>query len=465
MNQILAIAKITLKSAFRFKIVMLLAIFLTAAVIALPLLLKDDGTARGFVQILLSYSLGLTVTTLGFSTLWLSCGLLARDIEDCRIQVLVTKPVARWKIWLGKWLGIMTVNALLMALSAGVILGMLQYRSASLPEKLRTILKNEVFVARDSAKEPLPNLQEDIERIYKQKMEQSDYQGEVNEKALRRQITELVKHQYQLVPSGMMRIWTVPIGHDAKRLADQPLFMRVKFIAMSHTSTFEDERSFPMSFEVGPIDSPKDWRVVEMITPNTFHEIEIPPGLIDENGDLTIKFLNRQDDTFFFDLNDGMEVLYRRGAFVPNYLRGLIILLCWLGLLAAIGLAASSLLSFPVASFFAIFIMILGLSTSTMGQVIEEGGISGVDHETGKIEQRDFLDKFFVTTFKGLKASIELVKDFSPVELLSEGRMITWTILFKAIFQIVVLGGGIFSLIGIYCFSRRELALAKGGQS
>ena len=112
MKPIYAIAKLTVKSAFRFKIVALLAVFLVLAVSALPLLLKDDGTARGFVQILLTYSLGLTVTTLALSTLWLSCSLLAKDIEDCRIQMLVVKPVSRWKIWLGKWLGVMTINAL-----------------------------------------------------------------------------------------------------------------------------------------------------------------------------------------------------------------------------------------------------------------------------------------------------------------------------------------------------------------
>ena len=45
MSQILAIAKLTVKEAVRFKLVALLAVFLIAAVTALPLLLKDDGTA------------------------------------------------------------------------------------------------------------------------------------------------------------------------------------------------------------------------------------------------------------------------------------------------------------------------------------------------------------------------------------------------------------------------------------
>ena len=91
-----------------------------AAVVGLPLLIKDDGTARGFTQILLTYTLSAITGLLGLSTLWLSCGTLARDIEECQIQVVATKPIARWQIWLGKWLGIVTLNAALLAISGGV---------------------------------------------------------------------------------------------------------------------------------------------------------------------------------------------------------------------------------------------------------------------------------------------------------------------------------------------------------
>ena len=54
---------------------------------------------------------------LGLSTLWLACGTLARDIEECQMQVVAVKPIARWQIWLGKWLGIMSLNAALLGLA------------------------------------------------------------------------------------------------------------------------------------------------------------------------------------------------------------------------------------------------------------------------------------------------------------------------------------------------------------
>src|SRR3974390_2555851 len=108
MQQLLAIAWLTWKAAFRFRLFLVVAVLLLGAVIGLPLLIKDDGTARGFTQILLTYTLGTITTLLGLSTLWLSCGTLARDIEECQMQVLAVKPIARWQIWLGKWLGILS---------------------------------------------------------------------------------------------------------------------------------------------------------------------------------------------------------------------------------------------------------------------------------------------------------------------------------------------------------------------
>src|SRR5438094_9282168 len=116
MQRLLAIACLTWKAAFRFRLFVVITALLLGSVVALPLLIKDDGTARGFTQILLTYTLSAITGLLGISTLWLACGTLARDIEDCQMQMVAVKPIARWRIWLGKWLGIMTLNAVLMGI-------------------------------------------------------------------------------------------------------------------------------------------------------------------------------------------------------------------------------------------------------------------------------------------------------------------------------------------------------------
>src|SRR5258705_12902679 len=152
MQRLLAIAWLTWKAALRFRLFLVLVVLLLAAVVGLPLLLKDDGTARGFTQILLTYSLSSITALLGLSTLWLACGTLARDIEECQMQMVAVKPIPRWQIWLGKWLGIMSLNVVLLALSGAPVFCLLQWRASPLPQDQQKILRNEVLVARGSAR-------------------------------------------------------------------------------------------------------------------------------------------------------------------------------------------------------------------------------------------------------------------------------------------------------------------------
>src|SRR3974390_2250505 len=146
MQRIFAIAGLTWKAALRFKLFPVIAVLLIFAVVGLPLIIKDDGTAQGFTQIILTYTLGTITALLGISTLWLSCGTLARDIEECQIQVVATKPVARWQIWLGKWLGIVMLNAALLAISGTCIYGLLQWRASKLPPAVQKTLREEILV-------------------------------------------------------------------------------------------------------------------------------------------------------------------------------------------------------------------------------------------------------------------------------------------------------------------------------
>src|SRR5215469_2608341 len=143
MQRILAIAWLTWKAAIRFRLFAVVAVLLVLAVVGLPLIIKDDGTAKGFTEIILTYTLSAVTVLLGISTLWLSCGTLARDIEECQIQVVATKPIARWQIWLGKWLGIVSLNASLLALSGACVYGLLQWRANRLPAAEQEVLRTE----------------------------------------------------------------------------------------------------------------------------------------------------------------------------------------------------------------------------------------------------------------------------------------------------------------------------------
>jgi hypothetical protein len=124
---------------------------------------------------------------------------------------------------------------------------------------------------------------------------------------------------------------------------------------------------------------------------------------------------------------------------------------------------AASFLSFPVATFFALALMTVVLSSGTLAESVDSGTVAAGNEESG-VAGHSVADVVLIPAFKATLSLVELVKDFSPVDALSTGRSVTWGELGRAFIQIVVLLGGIFSVLGIICFNRRELATAQGTQ-
>jgi hypothetical protein len=153
-----------------------------------------------------------------------------------------------------------------------------------------------------------------------------------------------------------------------------------------------------------------------------------------------------------------MEVLFHEGGFALNYARGLMIIAFWLGLLTAVGLACSSFLSFPVASFCSIALLVLGLSSNTLKQVVDQGGIMGVNSENGMVTENTVVNQLSVAVYGSAKQVIDQVSGYSPISSLSTGRSITWLELIRAFVVINVLVGGGISIVGIVVLTRRELA-------
>ncbi|HLH56301.1 MAG TPA: hypothetical protein VKY92_22120 [Verrucomicrobiae bacterium] len=461
MQRLLAIIWLTWKAAFRFKLFLVVAVLLLLSVIALPLLIKDDGTARGFTQILLTYTLSTASGLLGLSTLWLACGTLARDIEECQMQVVAVKPIARWQIWIGKWFGIVSLNAALLGIAGLSIFCLLQWRASRLPEKEREVLRNEVLVARGSAKPASVDKEIDAatdealqDRLKKSRVEHADLTE------VRKQIREQIKAEYQVVPPGYTKMWTIDLGLAKNYLRDQPLYLRVKF----NSADKSPSGTFGGLWLVGVPKKTALWRSEVMsLAPDTFHEFAIDPNLFDENGILTIQFVNGNDTALLFPLDDGMEVLYREGGFGLNFVRGLGIIFCWMALLAALGLAAASFMSFPVAAFCAVGVLTLVFASGTMANAVSEGTIANYNAEKGT-KGHSPADVIVIPTFKSVLKVISLARDFSPIDSLSTGRSVTWAQLGAAFAQVVLLLSGCLAAFGIFVFNRRELATAQATQ-
>jgi len=456
MRRILAIALLTLRAAIRYRVVLVMACLLIAAVIILPLIIRDDGTAQGFSQIILTYTLTLTTALLGFSTLWLSCGILAREIEDAQMQMVTVKPIARWQIWIGKWLGILVLNAALLAVTGAAVYGLTQWRAGHLSAKEQEILRKQIFVARKSAKEAVPDFDEMANRILRDKLKTSQPPEGLSIPAVRNIIKEQLKSQNSLVPPGYRNQWEIYLG-DPASLKDLPLTVKIKV----DPPVPGVETWFQTHWEFGDPNTRNQFQTNMLIPGEAVVEFAIPPNLASANGKLQVRMDNFSEKPMLFPVEEGMEVLYRIGGFGWNFVRGLAVIFCWLALLAALGLTAATFLSFPVAAFCTIAILFVSLSSGTLKQIVSENGVIAVNPETGVADTVNIVNLAAVPVAKGLLTVLNLARGFSPIDNLSSGRAITWGELGRAIVQICIILSGFMAAAGIFIFSRRELATAQ----
>ncbi len=457
MNRIFTISALTWKAAFRYRVFWVLAALLVAAVVALPLVIKGDGTAQGLTQILLTYTLSAVTALLGFSTLWIACGSLARDIDECQIQMVTVKPIARWQIWLGKWLGLLGLNAALLALSGAAIFIILGWRAQHLPFDQQQVLRRDIFVARSSLKEAPPDFSGETEKALAAMLKDNSIQTNQLTDA-RKAIFDRIKASNEVVPPGYAKRWTIQTGVLKNFVQGKPLQLRIRF----RTSRYNDGQTYATLWQIGNPDSPASKRIAQVLPPESFQEFDIP-NLIDNDGNLIIEVANPPDNgvDLLFDTNDGLEVLYPESTFGVNFARGLTIIFFWLALLATIGLASGSLLSFPVAAFFSLALMVIGFSSGTLSSAVESRTPITSFIEHSGVQEQSILDQAVVALFSKVLVVIKLVQGFSPIDSLSAGRSITWLQLGSAFTQIVVLMGGIFVVLGITFFTRRELAAVQ----
>ena len=121
MTAFFAIVKLTCKSVVRSHIFQILLGVLLFTIVVLPMTVVGDGTARAHIQVSLQYCLGSVSFLLSISTIWLGCFIMGTDVESYQLHMVITKPVSRIKVWLGKCVGIIIVHTILLLISTGLV--------------------------------------------------------------------------------------------------------------------------------------------------------------------------------------------------------------------------------------------------------------------------------------------------------------------------------------------------------
>jgi len=453
LTRTIAIAWLTIREAVRSKLLLSLTCLLVAGLFGLPMLIAGDNTLEGKVQVILTYTLAFATGLLSLTTLWTACGGLSSEIQDRRLYLVLTKPLHRHELWLGKWLGIMGLNIALMGLSGLIISAMTHHaiRNSGDSLKIKRQVSEQFLLARLAVPPLTPDWSQTLSAATQRLLQSGRIPTNMTPEAIRQKLIEEIKIQHFTIPpgGGVQFSFQIPAkfkhGHD--------LLLRYKF------DSTRPERN-PVAAQ---------WTIGTAPGPLTHIGVTNYPGIpavlvLDAQstaGSNLITVAYQRQDTqsqatlLFADTTQEPELLMPCGSFEMNLIRGLFVILCRLAFLAALGLTAGCLLSTPVALFTAFFILILMASAGYVESVATTG-VFYIPHE-GPALDPNWLDRAILHIFRGFNVITHPLIQLDPAPLLASGRVVGGKMVLLALGWLAGLYSAISALIGIALFNRREL--------
>ncbi|MHC4121701.1 MAG: ABC transporter permease, partial [Planctomycetota bacterium] len=352
MHSIWAVATNTIKQALRMKVALVFMILLLVILPVLGFSATGDETLKGRLQTFLSYSVSLMSFLLCLLTIIVSVYTVTSDIEQRQIYTVITKPIRRYQFLLGKLLGVVLLDVMLLTLCSAIIYGIIVYMPTFVKTSEAEIVQadKEFFTARAALTIPVKDVSEQVQERY----EDLDRRGELPPDETREEIIAELTKRRQLAERaaavGYRLVWEL---ENIKPLAES-MFIRFKYDIFPNPPNSQVYGLWyagdDQYINYGEQPDTPIYQQLHKNAARTFHEIEFSSDVVPEDGKLAIAFLNvpLNNATVIFPL-DGLEVLYKADSFGANFLRAVLLILFRLIFLACLGIMAATFLSFPVA--------------------------------------------------------------------------------------------------------------------
>lgn len=453
MIRIIAVASNTIKQVLRLRIAVVFVVLLLVILPLLALTSTGDGTIKGRLQTFISYGLSLVALLLSLLTILAVVYTTTADVVQCQVYTVLTKPIKRHEFLIGKFIGILVVDMMALAVMGGIIYGLViaaprWYRAS--PDEIQQ-LQSEFFTARNGLKPVEPDVKDEVEQQYEKLLKSQELQQvfkDLPEKDVKARLTQQKRLEKRAVAVGRDLMWEF---HNV-RLTDPngSLFIRFKYNVVANPVDLQvasqwlvgDLRQLEQGVQVGtPI-----YRVARKDLVRTFREFEVPASVVAKDGYLAVAFLNdvQNDTVVIFPLEDGLEVLYRAGTFAGNYLRALLLILVRLFFLAALGIFAGSFLSLPVAVLLCLMVLVTGIAS---GFILES--FTYLSRNIGLI---------YDWTLKLIVQALPRFDQMNPTGFLVAGRLIPWSLLTWSGGLSIVIKAICILAVGLWIFRNRELA-------
>lgn len=455
MKAVLAIATLATRAAVRSRVVLCLLALLALTVIGLPLTVKGDGTIEGYVQVLLSYTLGFSTLLLAVSTLWAGCAAVSAEIAGRQLQLVAVKPVSRPAIWLGKWLGLLAVNTLLLAAVGLTTFGLLQWntRPGQLKPGEAEKLHQQVLVARRRIMPQPVQVEQEARALLQERMERNQLAPGTNpEDALNALRKNLQIRAFSVAPAGSVG-WTFDLPAQTRGAGD--LALEYKF-ASSLVEAVRVEGQWRLEAVTGET----RWSSNLTAVANAAQSVRLPAGLLDGEQQARLTFVNRDPRalTLIFDVDHAPRLLVPAGGFAGNFVRALLLLWVRLAFLSAIGLTAGSLFSMPVATFFALYAVVL-LQAGGYVESLSQQRILVPWRDVAAAPTPGLLDDLLRGFYQFLSVLLQPLRDPDPLSRLAAGELIDWLWVGRVFLMKVIVYSGALALVAGAVLNRRELAL------
>ncbi len=352
MSRIWAVARHMIAEGVRMKIALVFIGIIVVILPVMPFAVAGDGvTVKSQVQSFLAYSLGAVGFLLSVLTVFLSCGSIANEIRQKFIFMVASKPIPRWQFFVGKWVGIATLNAGLLLLTGVTVWGFTKYlstRPTTVPGD-REALESEVLSARYGAHPEKPDMSihvdERIRRLREEgRLENVSPAGQAD---LRRQIEDELNRSWSSLGPQEVKEYAFK-GLLVDRTEGKWIHIQLK----PKTPTGVDDLEFEVLYQAGDrndVNTLTNEATRKMIVERV-SSIEVPTHAVNADGTLYFRMANLDPkNSMMFEGDDSLMLLYDIGTFHWNLFRALAVIWCRLAFLAVLGLLASSFLSFPVA--------------------------------------------------------------------------------------------------------------------
>jgi hypothetical protein len=474
MRRIFSIARLTVANAVRMKIAIIIIVFLCILIPSLPFVLKTDDTQLGHVQITLTYALGMVFFLLSVMTVFIGAASISNELAGGQMQLLGTKPVSRWQVLLGKWLGIMLLNLVLVIFLGGVTFGLARFigRASRGSANDQMLLQNSVFIARVTIKPELPEgVDHAVDAEYSARIKENripdEYRnpdGSVKEREYREVLRDQELKQRGVVASGTERVWTfkgIKINEQ-----DRAGIITIRYKAQ--TTETRADRLFAGRWYFGGIYEPpggkkpiEKWGFLPIEeTAGSFHELSVPAFVVKPDGTLDVKFANDTVSDYgtergisaSFNPDDGLELLYKRSGFLTNYIRYFLLIMAILGFMAMLSVVSSSFLSFPVAALFTFSIVLNSYGLAAFKEFAYSKNPMDPD-TTGVVIGKTAAKVVHYV----ISNAIPDLSKYSMLSMLNSGRYIPTALVLHSFLFLTIIFGGIIYTLGCVIFTHKEL--------